>query len=349
MFYGAIMKKFLPFALIILSIFTFSGCAEIGVPVLSFSGEESSYNIDGDTLFNGEDIMKRNILTGEKIIETIDSAAGDYVASRPVSVVFDNTETALPQRGISAADIIFEVPVNQDCTALLAIYPSVDNLPDISNVCAERESFNQIAVGFDSICLYNGLHESAAIDAEANGFNLNSAAISGEAVPELLREKGIRLERNTSKQAFPFYYGTYLPASTDAGEVKIDFGLEMYSNFKYSPDEGIYYKFNKDKRHIDGDTDTQLSFTNIFIFETEIREIDAGGNNWLNFRGGTKYNGFYVSKGGQQRISWYKADESADIELFDENGDKLTVNTGKSYVAVVSKEHDTYYLTEDEA
>ncbi len=349
MFYGAIMKKFLPFALIILFIFTLSGCAEISGPVVSFSEDVSSYNMNGDTTSSSEYISKRNILTGERIVANMDSAGDGYRASRPVSVVIDNNEADLPQSGISAADIIFEIPVKQDSTALLAIYQSIHNMPDISNVCAERDSLKQIAAGFDSVYLYNGAYGSSVFDAEIDGICLDSALASGKALPELAREKGIRLELNTSKRAFPFYYGTYSPASTDAGEVKIDFGTEIYANFKYVPEEGIYYKFYKDEEHIDGDTNVQLSFTNIFIFETEIHTIDADGNNWLDFRGGTRYNGFYVSKGGQQRISWYKADENADIELFDENGERLTVNTGKSYVAVVSKELDTYYVTDDEA
>ena len=44
------------------------------------------------------------------------------IGKRPVAVMVNNVEPALPQYGISQADVIFELPVEGDLTRLMAMY-----------------------------------------------------------------------------------------------------------------------------------------------------------------------------------------------------------------------------------
>ena len=43
--------------------------------------------------------------------------------------------------------------------------------------------------------------------------------------------------------------------------------------------------------------------------------------------------GYYISNGTVQKISWSKADEASSLKFFDENGEELSINRGKTYIA----------------
>ena len=57
-----------------------------------------------------------NLLTG------LPTLTDEAVGKRPVAVMINNVEAALPQYGISAADVIFEIPVEYDLTRPMALY-----------------------------------------------------------------------------------------------------------------------------------------------------------------------------------------------------------------------------------
>ena len=69
-----------------------------------------------------------NLLTG------LPTLTDEAVGKRPVAVMINNVEAALPQYGISAADVIFEIPVEYDLTRLMALYGDYTQVPDVCSV-----------------------------------------------------------------------------------------------------------------------------------------------------------------------------------------------------------------------
>ena len=57
----------------------------------------------------------QNLLTG------IDDLSKEAIGKRPVAVMVNNVEDALPQYGVGAADVIFELPVEGNLTRLMAL------------------------------------------------------------------------------------------------------------------------------------------------------------------------------------------------------------------------------------
>ena len=45
-------------------------------------------------------------------------------------------------------------------------------------------------------------------------------------------------------------------------------------------------------------------------------------------------NGYYVSNGVVKKIKWSKKSESSRLMLYDEDGNELVLNRGKSYIGV---------------
>ena len=112
--------------------------------------------------------------------------------------------------------------------------------------------------------------------------------------------------------------------------VNVDFGLAL-ATFTYDEASKTYKKDFNGEPQIDGRTGNTLSFTNVFVLETGITADENGLHRDIDWSGG---NGYYVSNGAVQKITWSKAAESEPLKLYDENGEELTINRGKSYFGI---------------
>jgi hypothetical protein len=122
-------------------------------------------------------------------------------------------------------------------------------------------------------------------------------------------------------------------ASGDAcTSVKISFN-SYKSAFEYNADENVYYKTRNGSEHIDGNTDNQLSFTNVIVLETDISVRDEKGRKNIDWKGGSDAKGYYISGGSAQEIRWSKSDEYDYLKFTDLDGNELKLNKGKSYIA----------------
>ena len=84
-----------------------------------------------------------NLLTG--VADLTDAAIG----KRPVAVMVNNVEAAMPQYGVAEADIIFEIPVEGDKTRFMAMYGDYTQVPQVCSVRSCRAYFPAFSQGFD--------------------------------------------------------------------------------------------------------------------------------------------------------------------------------------------------------
>lgn len=312
-----------------------------------------------------------NYLTGEKTLEK------NSAKNRPVAVVIDNSEASLPQYGLLEADVLFEIPVEGNETRFLALYPDLTKLPKVSPIRSNRYYFPIISNGFDALYIHWGSDPTLGQDTldKLNidsidgmdkdfaelfyrdqkkidmGYSLeHTAVLDGEKLPAFLEENEIRTQLSSEKRRgfFDFRNNAFDSSAGDAAEVRIDFGGGNYSDFIFDDESREYTKFYKAYSHTDSLADEQLSFKNLLILETDITVADGEGRKQVNVFGGNDFEGYYISNGSQKRVSWYKMDESSNIKLFEKNGDELVMNSGKTYIAFVTKNHKTFYKTDDE-
>lgn len=93
--------------------------------------------------------MAKSYLTGEWIDE-------ELAGKRPLAVMIGNTSDALPQYGISSADVIYEVPVEGSYTRLMAIFQDYSGLEKIGSVRSCRHYFIYFAKEFDALYTHYG-------------------------------------------------------------------------------------------------------------------------------------------------------------------------------------------------
>ena len=296
----------------------------------------------------------QNLLTG------VADLSKEAIGKRPVAVMINNVEPALPQYGIGQADVIFELPVEGDQTRIMALYADYTKVPDVCSVRSCRYYFPAIANGFDAFYIhwgaaqtilgyvdsigvdrYDGISNPGGLFArdsqrKSAGYSLeHTGYFKGTDFASVVQNDGSRIELKDAKKDTAFSFcemGTIVtPEGDDCSYAQVKFGAST-TVFKYNADENVYYKEMNGHTHIDGKTKEQLSFTNVFLLETSISVRDDVGHKQINWKGSSTSNGYYISNGKVQKIHWSQKDENSYLKFYDENGNELLLNRGKTYV-----------------
>ena len=299
-----------------------------------------------------------NLLTG---LPTLTDGA---IGKRPVAVMVNNVDAALPQYGISAADLIFELPVEYDLTRLMAVYGDYTQIPEVCSIRSCRYYYPILAVGFDAIYVNWGMNESVARPT-VNGMDIDqydgdeyglgdcfgrdkaryesgyawehTGVFHGPNFPSVLEKDKVRTDLKEDKTGTAFNFvemdKNAAPNGEDAQKVRVDFGAN-YSVFTYDEENHEYLKNFKDSPHMDGISKEQLKFENVIVLETEIKPYPGDEViKYVDWEGGKNAKGYYISEGKMVPITWSKAGMYDPLKFFDANGNELQLNRGKSYIA----------------
>lgn len=304
---------------------------------------------------------RQNLLTG------IDDLSAEAVGKRPVAVMINNIEPALPQYGIAEADVIFELPVEGNQTRLMALYADYTTMPDICAIRSCRYYYPAIAKGFDAFYIHWGADETIMsyvnslgidrYDGMSNPQNLfgrdasrRSAGYSlehtgyfkGTKFAEAVEADGKRTDLLEAKQGTAFQFcdikEVVTPAGNACSQAYINFGAQT-AKLIYDAEKQVYTKQINGHAHVDGKTGETLAFTNVFVLETSISIRDEAGHKKIDWAGSSSAVGYYISNGAVEKIHWSKANnkESEYLRFYKESGEELVINRGKSYIAYTSK------------
>ena len=63
---------------------------------------------------------------------------------RPLAVMLDNVQAALPQRGLQSADLVYEMVTEGGITRLMAVYSDYTSMPEVGPVRSARDQHVQL-------------------------------------------------------------------------------------------------------------------------------------------------------------------------------------------------------------
>lgn len=320
--------------------------------------EEESQAVQGAEVVQEGVPANQNLLTG---IGDLSEAA---IGKRPVAVMVNNVQKAMPQYGVSQADLIFEIPVEGDATRFMALYGDYTKVPLICPIRSCRYYFPALSQGFDAFYVNWGIDDTIADYLEAldldqiegitntgglfgrdqeklnQGYSLeHTGFFNGPELPSYIESKGLRTDLKEEKKGAAFLFNgmeeQLKPEGSDCTQVDIQFGAQS-STFTYDGEKKVYLKQINGAPQTDGKTGEQLAFTNVFVLETEISVRDDVGHKKIDWDGGVNAKGYYISNGGVQEIHWSKDEnnEEAYLRFYDLNGNEIKINRGKSYIAL---------------
>lgn len=320
----------------------------------------------------GAEVKAEEIPANQNLLTGLPDLSEGAIGKRPVAVMVNNVQKAMPQYGVGKADVIFEIPVEGDATRFMALYADYTQVPRICPIRSCRYYFPALSQGFDAFYVNWGIDDTIAEYLEAlhldqiegitntgglfgrdqdkldQGYSLeHTGYFEGTQLPAYIESKGLRTDLNADKKGTAFQFNGLTEQikapGSDCTQVQINFGAQS-SAFTYDTEKKVYLKQINGTPQIDGKTGEQLSFTNVFVLETDISVRDSVGHKQVDWDGPDNSVGYYVSNGGVQKISWSKEynNESSYLRFYDETGKEIKINRGKSYIALNYRDKATF-------
>lgn len=343
-------------------VISFVLCALTVLTLFASCGKDKPLT-DETTATTVPETTKEVILTDYNRLTGLDDLSEEAKGKRPVAVMINNIKAALPQYGISQADLMFECIVEGGITRMMAVYADYTKIPRVCSVRSCRYYYPILAHGLDAVYICFGSNptlgtptlERLGIDYFDGSKNYDTlvfgrdpnrvgryskehtAYFDGKNAGALFDKYDVRTEYREGKDKYIFNFrdpGVVKALSkTSCDKVNLAFSDAYYSTFTYDAEKKVYLKQHSGNAHKDSSTGEQLAYTNVFVLETDVSLYGKGPLMQINWKGGK---GYYISAGTVKEITWSKKSESAPIVVKDSNGKTVKVNTGKSYIGIIN-------------
>ena len=312
-------------------------------------------------------VLYRNPLNGEPMDAPYEG--------RPVAIVINNQIDALPQFGISEADLMYELEVEGDITRYMAIFSDLSDVGSIGPVRSDRVFFNNIALSFDAPIVhcggsdfalkghidetgtkinnwqhineaFNGSYFFRDYERSRNGYSWEHTLFtSGAQMIQAMEDKGYDKHSDTflEQQTSELYYGLQFDDEIElngetANHVTAVFRLGKTTGFTYDPETGLYSASQYKKEHLDAGAGKCVTYKNLLILYTSKwgKADTSYVRSFYDLLGeGT---GYFACNGQIIPIRWYRDNYRSSFTYTLEDGTPLVMGVGSTYVGISAAE-----------
>ena len=293
-------------------------------------------------------------LTGAKLAENA------VQGTRPVAVMLDNSSAALPHSGIAAASVVYEMVTEGGIPRMMAVFPDAQAIPGkLGPVRSTRDQFLQLLIPENMILLHIGSSVYAADLLNTmqyptvDGIYLGTMVFGFDDVRAAVRDNSHCFYTNNELAAAGIAYKEISPTGTvdtlfkfvsydkepvtpavPATNAVFSFSPVAEVSFAYNAETARYYKTEYGNPQMDEATGEQVSYTNVLLLSCPVTLKQDGLVSHFDFTAGE---GFYLTRGGLQKVTWKKGVVETPLTVYAEDGSELAVNVGTSYVAFVDE------------
>ena len=307
-----------------------------------------------------------------KSVYTNETVTKDRANLRPLAVMMPTDKAAQPSFGISYADILYEIMEEGGISRQMAIIPGWTGLSRIGNLRSCRlyyiyaaKEWDPILIHFGGVAYMKGVINGADMNnisgtyeygvggkAPGAGYFFRSsdraaphnAYISASGIQKACIQQGYSTSLRSgyyNPKHFSFAEGTNdlssAPGVMNATSIDLsDVFPYSRSFFSYDASRGVYLKSIHGKAQTDAVNGQQISFANVIIQSTKWKELDKKGYLGFTMIDSTE-DGYYFTKGKGIHITWKKTGEYSPTRYYDDAGNEIRLNTGKTYIGVAQK------------
>jgi hypothetical protein len=314
--------------------------------------------------------MVRSRLTNEWV-------EADVAATRPIAVMIPNEKNAVPHYNISKASVLYEANVEGRMTRLMGIFEDWENLDKTGNIRSLRSYYAYWAFEWDAIIVHAGgpfFINELINQPDTDNIDMNTsigstaffrsndrkmphnAYITGEKLADAVDASGYSTQYRGLNDDEHFKFASSSSPNTllQYGDTAVNAEFIDMSGcypltrcyFEYNDSDGLYYRFQHlsgdvDGPHIDASTGEQLTFKNIIVQSTRYEDLglDEG---YLTFQcHDNTMDGWYFTEGKGIHVTWEKDSDYGATKYYDDNGNEIVLNTGKTMICVI-EEGDTF-------
>lgn len=307
----------------------------------------------------------------------------ELAESRPIAVMFPTDKGSQPQWGIGLASVLYECMEEGTISRQMGIIEDWQDLEKIGNIRSGRDYYGYWAMEWDAYFVCWGgpfylvdiaerpeFEYLAAVrigvdnrNAPAKGAGafwrpsgekatIHNGFTDGESLSKYISSLGYDTEHRDEyweEEHFQFASASApntledISGSFDATEIDLSAIFPFTgSALEYNEEEGVYYKYLHGNEQIDMITGDQLTFTNVIVQNTNWEyQIDG---KYLKFQCvDNTQDGYYFTNGKGIHITWEKESDYAPTRYYDDNGNEIQLNPGKTYIAIAQKGKDVSY------
>ncbi|MCR5829967.1 MAG: DUF3048 domain-containing protein [Lachnospiraceae bacterium] len=285
----------------------------------------------------------------------------EIAVKRPYAIMFNNIGVANPQSGIGDAKILYEALAEGGITRLMGIFEGLNEESScrdrIGSVRSARHYFASFADEYDAIFVHFGettyatkkiaelsldhlegtywigdtvFYRDNTIKAPHNAFASLEGIING------IERMNIRTDHKDSFKANHFVFNEEFTApakGTEANLIRLSYSTYMSPYFVYDANEAQYTRYQFDDVHIDKNTQNPLVFDNIIIQLVKEWNKDDNGYQEMQIKDASG-KGYYITGGKAVPITWKKNESERFMSYYDENGEILSINPGRTFISV---------------
>lgn len=332
------MKKLLPLILVLCLVLCSCGGN-------SENTETTTENAEITTSEDGG--FYRNPLNGEKLSEPY--------SGRVFSVTINNVSPALPHRGVSDADIFFEMFINDYCTRGLALYSDVRSVKNIGSIRSTRYNFTDIALAYNTVMIHANASAQVLNDMKNEGVDNILADIpvgyrdaarssagyayehtlfaTGESLYNAASSKGFKLDISDKNYGMNFEDEATPVNGNDATEIEIVFthdGVKKKTFMTYNSETDAYAYSQYNKAMVDENNGVAEEFKNVIVILAptkndgvyHVADLYCGGE------------GYFACGGKIVPIKWTHVNENDPFTFTLADGTALTQEVGSTYIAI---------------
>ncbi|MBO5999326.1 MAG: DUF3048 domain-containing protein [Lachnospiraceae bacterium] len=315
--------------------------------------------------------MVRSPFTNEWVDEAL-------VKNRPIAMMYPINKEAQPQYGLNKVEVFYEIMEEGSMSRQMGIISDWQNLDRIGNIRSIRDYFVYAALEYDPIVVHFGgpIVYVKDILTRSDVDNLNG--VGGEMGGAY--NAFYRIPAGSTSEHTAYTDGSHLQSAISSagfqkehrsqyweGESHFKFAsksnpntLEQYdravnateidmtgsypvtkSALTYNENDHLYYKRLYGGAQVDGATGEQMAFANILIEKAYY--IKRDNNGYLSFQmHDTTRDGYFITRGKMIHVTWKKEGDYLATRFYDDNGEEIKVNTGKTMIFVIRDGTDSF-------
>lgn len=297
--------------------------------------------------------------------------------NRPVAVMLNNIKGAMPQHGVSQAEILYEVLAEGGITRCMGIFQNISNVADLGSIRSARKYYIDVALGYGAAYVHaGGSEEALAYLSQLKGMDLNgqmgennefyydenrvaagypssySYFTTGKKVVKFADRLGVSLQLDAEPSFGLVFDDEKTLTGEAAGKVTVYFNMggnpgawTKSTTLTYDAESKHYFAEQHGEEYVDGNDEKQISFRNILVLKaaTQLQTGAAGEAGLLTIETTGTGEGWFLRDGQKVAITWSRASVNEPFVYKTADGEVITLGVGSTYCAIVPTNSTTVF------
>ena len=293
----------------------------------------------------------------------------DISGRRPVAVMFNNLKKALPQVGVSQADVLYEIVAEGGITRIMGVFQDLEGVGDLGSIRSARDYYVSLALGHDAIYIHAG-GSPQAYDAFDNWGVTHIDFVNGPygkmcwRDPDRRKSAGLEHSLFTSSEkvleqmpsrfrldheegysaGWTFSKDPSPGDAVSAQSITVPFSKYKTGYFTYDSDKGRYFMEQHidgaDVSYVDGADGEPVGVSNVLVLYTDVSQVKGDDKGRMSVRTTGEGKGLLFRDGKLYEITW-RRDKRTDCYSFQNgSGQPVPLAVGPSYINIVGSSAD---------